>query len=235
MDGFQVEQESVSEFVPYTTTQWCDLSDNRYHLDVLGYQQQKTLGGVRCFEFNGSSYFQSATADTSAIDLRYGGTVEMWLYAASTAPSARKTIFEKKHSTVQSYQGELAVTWEVGQDLTYYRHLSNAPPTFTGSWGATYDQASIGSSMTAGAWNHVVIVLQPHLSTGQAYLNGVASGSYVQKSWQLPSRSENIRIGTGYAGTCLQGGVASVRLYSKIFDAADVKYNYGVTKARFGL
>lgn len=240
-DPYATDWSKVSSFVPYTNTKWNDLGPLKTPLELKdGTPYHNYISGSRAFEWNASAYFQSTTADGQLTDYRYGATIEMWLYASSTAPTARSTVFEKVGgtsgaTTLESYQTELAVSWNTSNTLDYYRHYApTTSPIYNNPGAASYDNASI-AAMTAGQWNHVVIVLNPHLSSGIGYLNGVVSGAYSQRAWLLPSQGGAIRVGNGYAGVCNAGAIATLRTYSKIFDADDVKYNYNVTKIRFGL
>jgi hypothetical protein len=222
-DGLQLEQSSSAttfNSMGNPTRKWYDLSENKIHLSPTGTINFTTLGGARCFGFNSSMYWSSTTTDAQKTDYRYGATIELWLYNQTKA--ARRTVFEKAGNTYQSYEQELAMTWETANDISCYRAYN------------PYDSGSSGA-LTNNAWNHVVLVLNPHLSPGQWYLNGVASGSYSQSARQLPPKANEIRIGGGYAGTVDAGGVAVVRTYSRMFDLEDVLQNYNASKQRFGL
>lgn len=223
VDGIQVEQSSTattfnSKSNPSRT--WYDMGPNQINLTPTGTINYTAYGGVTCFGFNGSMYWSSAIATAQLTDYRYGSTIELWLY--NQTKSVRKTVFEKAGNTYSSYEQEIAMTWEVANDISAYRAYN------------AYDYSS-STGLNNNAWNHCVMVLGPHLSPGQWYLNGVAAGSYTQRAVQLPPQANQIRIGTGYAGTVDTGGIAVVRTYRTMFDASDIAQLYANQKTRFGL
>lgn len=199
---------------------WYDLSENQINFTLAGTLNFTTLGGVKCFGFNSSMYCYSTTVDAQKTDYRYGSTIELWLY--NQTKSTRRTVFEKTGNSYASYEQEIAMTWETANDISGYRNYN------------AYDYSSSGA-LNNNAWNHVVCVLNPHLTSGQWYVNGTATGSWVQRAIQLPPQANYIQIGTGYAGTCDNGGVALVRTYRRIFDLEDVQQNYQAQKTRYGL
>jgi hypothetical protein len=222
-DGLQLEQSSAATtFNSFSNTsrRWFDLSGNNIHLSYTGTLNYTAYGGVNCFGFNSSLYWESTIAAAQLTDYRYGSTIELWLY--NQTKSVRKTVFEKAGNTYASYEQEIAMTWEVANDISAYRAYN------------AYDFSS-STGLNNNAWNHCVMVLGPHLSSGQWYLNGVAAGSYTQRAVQLPPQANQIRIGTGYAGTMDTGGVAVVRTYRTMFDASDIAQLYANQKTRFGL
>lgn len=223
VDGIQVEQSSAMtpfNSLPNPNRKWYDLGPNKITMSPTGTINYTQLGGARCFGFNGSNYWSSSTADAQKTDYRYGTTIEMWLY--NQTKGTRRTVFEKAGNSYQSYEQEIAMTWEVANDISGYRNYSS------------YDYSSSGA-LTNNSWNHVVAVLMPHLTAGQWYVNGAASGSWTQRAIRLPPQANGIYIGTGYAGTVDTGGVAVVRTYRRMFDADDVKQNYLAQRGRFGL
>jgi hypothetical protein len=136
--------------------------------------------------------------------------------------SARHTVFEKNGNTYQSYEQEIAMTWETANDISNYRAYN------------AYDYGSSGS-LNNNAWNHCVLVLYPYLGSGQWYLNGVASGSYTQRATIYPPKANAIMIGNGYAGIVDTGGIALARTYSTMFTADQVRQNFNACRGRFGI
>lgn len=216
---FNVDTTNLKSY-PGSGSTWYDLSENRINLTLSGTLNYTTLGGINCFGFNSSMYWYSTTVDAQKTDYRYGTTIELWLYNQTKA--SRRTVFEKTGNSHQSYEQEIAMTWETGNDISGYRNYSN------------YDYSSSGA-LNNNSWNHVVCVLNPHLTAGQWYLNGSSSGSWVQRAIRLPPKANYIQIGTGYAGTCVSGGIAIARTYRRIFDLEDVQQNFQVQRRRFGI
>lgn len=221
LDGltFHVDAANSKSYRSGSTT-WYDLGPNSINLTSYGTVNYTTLGGAACLGFNGSMYWYSSTADAQKTDYRYGSTIEMWLY--NQTKGTRRTVFEKAGNAHASYEQEIAMTWETGDNISCYRAYNS------------YDYGG-SPTLSVNAWNHVILVLFPHLSPGQWYLNGVAGGSYTQRAIQLPAQANGIYIGTGYAGTVDNGGVAIVRTYSRMFDAADAQQNFNAQRNRFGV
>lgn len=223
VDGIQVEQRNTtSRFnsMSNPTRRWYDISGNSINLTYAGTVNHTAKGGIDCFGFNSSMYWYSSTSDAQKTDYRYGTSIEMWLYN-ETKPT-RRTVFEKGGNSYQSYEQEIAMTWETGNDISGYRNYNG------------YDYSGSGA-LNNNAWNHVVCVLRPHLTTGQWYINGSASGSWTQRAIQLPPQANDIRIGNGYAGICDTGGVAVVRTYRTIFDNEDVLNLYNYQRREYGI
>lgn len=216
---FNVDAGNTKSY-PGSGSNWYDLGPNNINLSLIGTLNFTTLGNASCFGFNSSMYWTSTTDAAQTTDYRYGSTIELWLY--NQTKSVRKTVFQKNGNTYQSYEQEIAMTWEVSNDISGYRAYN------------AYDFSASGA-LNNNTWNHCVFVLGPYLGTGQWYVNGAASGSYTQRATQWPPQANEIVIGTGYAGTMDTGGVAVVRTYRSMFTASQVLQNYNATKTRFGL
>lgn len=206
-------------------TVWNDLSQ-RLVFNSQGTQTPfTTKNGVPCFDFNGSGYWECGT-NYSSVDLGGDCTIIMWFYCETTA--ARKTIFEKAGTTYQSYQQEIAVTWETANDFTYYSRQS---PNY--DYGGT-----AGNSLNA--WNMVGIKMSTGKTatarTGFYSKNGSAwAASYTSNSNTALVAAGAIRIGTGYAGTVTDGFISSVYCYNRMLSDNEIALNYNATKVRFGL
>jgi hypothetical protein len=217
--NFCVDAGDIQSY-PGSGTVWYDLSSNKIDLTSTGTVNFTTYGNARCFGFNGSMYWNSTVAKAQTTDYRQGATIELWLY--NQTKSVRRTVFEKNGNTYQSYEQEIAMTWEVANDISNYRAYLD------------YDYGSSGA-LNNNAWNHCVLVLYPYLGSGQWYLNGVASGYYTQRATIYPPRANAIMIGNGYSGIVDTGGIAIARTYSTMFTATQVLQNYNACKGRFGL
>lgn len=216
---FNVDAGNTKSY-PGSGSTWYDLSSNAINLTSSGTVNYTTLGGVKCFGFNSSMYWTSTVSDAQKTDYRYGATLEFWLY--NQTKGIRRTVFEKNGNAHASYEQEIACTWETNDAISCYRAYNS------------YDYGS-SPALTNNSWNHIILVLYPHLASGQWYINGVAGGWYVQRAIQLPAQANAIMVGNGYAGICDTGGVAIVRSYSKMFDQEDVSQNFNACRGRFGL
>ena len=206
---------------------WYDVSGNNLIFNSQGATQTPftTIGGSPCFDFNGSGYWECGT-NFNLVDLGGDCTIIMWFYCETMAE--RRTIFEKAGTSYASYQQEIAVTWETGNDFSYYSRQS-----------PDYDYANTTAS-TVNAWNMVGI----KMSTGKTTAARTGFYSKNGSAWQsyYTSRSNvalvaagAIRVGHGYAGTVTNGYISNVLCYNRMLTDAEILQNYNATKGRFGL
>ena len=212
---------------PGSGTNWYDLSKNKLIFAKQGTTQTPygTVGGASSFSFNSSGYWES-TANHSLVDLGGDCTVILWLY--EVGHSTRKTVFEKAGTSYGSYQQELAMTWEVAQDISYYSRYSPG-----------YDYAGT-PTCTTNAWNMMAIKMSTGRTTsartGFYSKNGAAwTASYSSQSNTALVSAGAIRVGTGYAGTCDNGSVGAVLCYNKMLSDEEIFQNYNAMRGRFGL
>jgi hypothetical protein len=170
--------------------------------------------------FNNSVYWRCSGAAGTGVDMAGGTTLVMWLYA--TDITTRKTVFEKAGTTNNSYEQEIACTWETSETISWYSRVS------------TYDSGSTASIGTSG-WKMVGI----RMSTGKQ--SGVARAGYYSingANWasNYNSRSTNVitpagelRIGTGYAGVVESGAVSQVMVWDKELTNAEISEIYNRT------
>ena len=186
------------------------------------------IGGVPCFAFNSSGYWQCSSG-FSQVDLGGDCTISIWFYSQS--PSVRRTIFQKAGTTFQSYEQEIAVTWELDSapNWSYYSRQS-----------AAYDYATVAGG-SHNKWNMMTITMTTGKTTsarvGVSYINGTtpATSYYNSRSSVALVAAGAIQIGTGYAGTVDVGYISSVCCYNRVLSATEVLQNYNATKTRFGL
>lgn len=182
-----------------------------------------TKNGVRCFDFNGSGYWECSDADSKKVDMRGNFTLILWYYSETV--SNRRTIFEKLGTSYVSYQQELAVTFEVGYNASWYRGYS-----------PDYDYSNV-ASWNNESWNQISIKGTTNLPRNGYYsLNGSAwTQNYGQRSTDDITQASSIRVGTGYSGTQEVGYISNVMVYNTLLSDSDIYQNYNVLKSRFGL
>ena len=212
---------------PGSGTKWYDLAQNlTFNSSGATPTPFTKINGVNCFDFNGSGYWE-CTSGYGNVDLGGDCTISIWIYAES--PSARRTIFQKNGTSYQSYEQEIAVTWEVdvAPNWSYYSRYS-----------AAYDYAGFAGG-GYGKWNMMTITMTTGKTTsarvGQAYINASATGYYTSRSNVAVVAAGAIQIGAGYAGVVEVGYINSVYCYNKVLNAGEVLQNYNATKTRFGL
>lgn len=212
---------------PGSGADWTDISNSKINFSAQGTQTPfTTLGGVKCFDFNGSGYWQSDSGD-DRVDMGGDCTLAFWMYAQDL--TERDTIFEKAGTGgATSYQREIAVTLETNEAFSYYSRLT-----------PNYDYGNTGA-MTLSAWNLMSLKMSSGKSatarTGFWSKNGSAySANYTSRSNTAVVAGGAIRIGFGYAGAVENGYIASLYVYDKMLSDTEILQLYNGTKKRFGL
>ena len=210
---------------PGTGTVWYDLCQGLVFNSAGTQTSIETLNNSKSFAFNGSGYWY-CNSGYSNVDLGGDMTLLMWLY--NKAFVTRRTVFQKAGTSYQSYEQEIACTWEPGNEVSWYSRYS-----------AAYDYGST-TPCTVNSWNLVGIKMSTgKTTTARAGYYSKNGGPWVQN---YTSRSNvavvaaaDIQIGTGYAGTCDTGNVGMVLTYNKMLNDSEVLQIYNSTKSRFGL
>jgi hypothetical protein len=197
---------------------WYDNVQN-IPMNLVGTANPKTLiQGIPAMQFNGSGYWESSTANGQACDMTGEFTLVMVVYASP--PPVRKTIFEKIPNTYQSYEQELAVTWETNNAMSYYTQ---------------YNAYSSGGTqaMSSNTWNFVGITIDATRQNGYYFTPILDFGDWIRNyssnSSNAPILANGIRIGSGYAGTVDVGYLHSCLIYGASLSAqrmANVRQYY---------
>lgn len=209
-------------------TKWYDISGNNLVFSTIGTALTRTLyGPAYGYTFNGSGYFR-CSSNYNLVDFGGDCTLIMWIY--NVMSGSRRTIFQKNGTVAQSYQQEIAVTWEVGSSFSYY---SRRTPN--------YDSAGAPAT-TANAWSMIAIKMSTGKTTacrtGYNSKNGSAwAQSYSCRSNIAVVAAADIQIGSGYAGTCNanSGAIGAVLCYNKMLSDAEILQNYNAMKSAYGL
>ena len=210
---------------PGSGTTWRDMSQNLTFNSFGTTTAWGDVGGTKALTFNGSGYWECST-NSSFVNLGGDCTIILWLY--EVGHGVRKSVFEKAGNTYASYQQEIAMTWEVSQNISYY---SRAIPDY--DFGST-------DVCTTNAWNMIAVKMSTGLTatarTGFISKNGSPwTANYTSRSNTALVAAGAIRIGTGYASTVDNGSIASVFCYNKMLSDAEILQNYNAQKSRFGL
>lgn len=210
---------------PGSGNTWYDMAQGLKFTSVNTQTPLETKDGALSFAFNNSGYWR-CTADYQKADFGDDYTLIMWLYDEGIGE--RDTIFEKAGTSYQSYEQEIAVTWEVDNRLTWYSRRN------------TYDYGNMPiDSISHNAWTMTAIKSSTGKATtartGFCSING---GNwidvYTSNSTSALLAAGEIRIGTGYAGTVESGNIAICLAYSKLLTNDEILQNYNALKWRFG-
>jgi hypothetical protein len=108
--------------------------------------------------------------------------------------------------------------------------------------GANLIQAQTnGYSVTSGEWSHVCVTKAAGLagSTVTSYINGVlVPTTIINNSLTDATTQGNLLVGAReYSGVTneFNGSISNVKIYNKALTAQEIKYNYNISKSRFGL
>lgn len=210
---------------PGSGTVWNDLCQGLVFNSTGTTTPLETISGARSFAFNGSGYWY-CNSGFGNVDLGGDCTLIMWIYSEDV--TVRKTIFEKAGTIYASYQQEIAVTWETSENFSYYSRQN-----------PSYDYGLINAG-NLNKWNMFGLKMSTGRTatsrTGFKSTNGSGWVSdYVSNSNTALTSAGEIRIGSGYAGTCDVGNVGMVLCYNKMLSDEEVIQNYNSTKTRFGL
>ena len=211
---------------PGSGTSWFDLGPNKLVFESAGTQTPlETVSNVKSFGFNGSGYWQCSTG-ASAVD--FGGDCTLLMWIRSEDIGVRKTVFEKAGTIYQSYEQEIAVTWEVADNFSWYSRYN------------TYDYAGT-DTISLNTWALVGIKMSSGKTTaartGFQSINGGPwkSASYVTNSATPVVAAGALRVGSGYAGAVDNGNIAAVICYNKMLNDAEIQQNFNALRGRFGI
>jgi hypothetical protein len=184
-----------------------------------------TVGGTRAFTFNGSGYWQM---DSGFNNVPLGGdcTIILWLY--EVGHSVRKTVFQKAGTVYSSYEQEIAMTWEIAQDISWYSRYSPA-----------YDFA-VTPVLDTNKWTMIAVKMSSGLTstarTGFYSKNGGAwVSSYTSRSSVALVTAGAVQIGSGYSGTVDNGSVSVVACYNRMLSDSEIRQNFEASRSRFGV
>lgn len=213
---------------PGSGTSWYDMAQNLVFTSFGTTQTPiETINGLTSFAFNGSGYWE-CTSGSNKVDLANDFTLIMWLYEETQ--TVRTTIFEKAGNTYNSYQQELAITWETSTSWSYYsRYDATNGYDFGGA-----------DTFTNLAWNMMAIKMSHGKSstarTGFYSKNGAPwTSNYTSRSSTAITPAGNLRVGNGYAGVIGNGNIATVMVYNYMLSNTEIYNLYQSYKYRFNI
>ena len=210
---------------PGSGTSWFDLGPNKLVFESAGTQTPlETVSNVKSFGFNGSGYWQCSTG-ASSVDFGGDCTLLMWIRSEDIA--VRKTVFEKAGTIYQSYEQEIAVTWETAENFSWYSRYADYDYAGTDITGLN-TWALVGIKMSSGK--------TPAARTGFQSINGSPwTGAYTSRSATPLVAAGALRVGNGYAGAVDNGNIASVICYNKMLNDAEIQQNFTALRGRYGI
>lgn len=210
---------------PGSGTSWFDLGPNRLTFSSLGTQTPiETVGGVSSFGFNGSGYWECST-NASTVD--FGGDCTLLMWIRSEDIGVRKTVFEKAGTIYQSYEQEIAVTWETAENFSWYSRYNlydfgGTEVINLNTWALVGIKMSSGKTATARTGFYSI--------NGSPWISG-----YTSRSSTALTAAGALRVGNGYAGVVDNGNLASVICYNKMLNDLEIQQNFNALRTRFGI
>jgi hypothetical protein len=209
---------------PGSGTTWTDLVQGIAFSSFGTQTPVEVVNGATSFAFNNSGYWQS-TSGHENVDMGGDCTLLMWIYAENV--TTRKTIFEKAPTIYNSYEQEIAVTWEVDETFSWYSRYN------------TYDYG-LTPAISQNKWSLVGIKMSSGRTasarTGFYSINGGNwISNYTSRSSTSLVSSGALRVGNGYAGVVENGNISMVMCYNKMLSDNEIQQNYNALKSRFGL
>jgi hypothetical protein len=153
-----------------------------------------TVGNIPCVAFNGSGYFTSNATDCDKVDCTGATTIIYCIYTGT--PGGRRTILQKDGTSYNSYEQEHAFTLETARKMSWYQGYD------------AYDYVNTVTENTCpeNAW--FLLAGKIDASRQNIYWwtgNAWGSNTNNNRTDNQILRATTLRVGNGYAGTCLSG------------------------------
>ena len=204
---------------------WYDLANGIKFNAINGTLPHLDIYGTQAFEFNNASYWQSESGH-ELVDM--GGDMTLLMWVNSTDIGERDTIFEKAGIEYNSYEHEIAVTWEPNEGFRWYSRRGTYGFGRTNSIG-TSGWHLVGIKMTTGKLNGVA-------RQGWWSIDGGAwIPDYTERSTTAILPAGPIRVGQGYAGPVESGGIGMVAVWDRTITDDEVNQVWQSQRSKYGL
>ena len=176
------------------------------------------VGGIvgQALSFDGVNDYVDA-GNGASLDMTGDMTIEFWMNPNIWVAGGACRI-------IDSSDGGWSKGWLVGQD--------GGPRLFyiTAQAGGVKQQSFANpTAITAGVWQHVVIIRSG--ATATFYVNGVnqtqSSATHIDPD---PATGTNTRIGTGIDNWPFNGSLDEVRIYNRVLSIDEIKQHYEQTR-----
>lgn len=218
-DGLQVERaSSITTFNSKTNannTNWFDASSTTTASITgnLSYSSNQLL-------FDGSSY--ATILYNSKFNFDTSQTICIWLKPTEA------DLVNRRNPYNQAYGGGGTITHEIDGTLTYYWGTAGTNTT-------PYSSAGSGG-FTVGLNESAYITVVRDITNVKMYKNGILLSTTTNPYGNtVVTGTQNILIGSGYAGPAYQGNIPTIQLYTTALTADQVLQNFNATRGRYGL
>lgn len=199
---------------PGSGSTWFDLSGNGNNATLTGSPLSNGTSN-----FTGTEY---ATVPFDAADFTFNYEQTIMLALRPTENDANR-----RNPYNQAYGGGGTITHEIAGDFNYYYGTAgtNALP-YTG----------VGSGMTVAQNEWAIIATSRSTPSNfmRWYKNGVLYTNQASAYAQITTGTQNILIGTGYAGAYI-GSIDYVAVYDTALTTDELQRNFNALRGRFGI
>jgi hypothetical protein len=218
-DGLQVERSSsMTAFNSKTNANnanWFDASSTTTASITgnLSYSSNQLL-------FDGSSY--ATILYNSKFNFDTSQTICIWL------KPTEDDLVNRRNPYNQAYGGGGTITHEINGTLTYYWGTA-------GTNTSPYSSAGSGG-FTVGLNESAYITVVRDITNVKMYKNGILLSTTTNPYGNtVVTGTQNILIGSGFAGPAYQGNIPTIQLYTTALTADQVSQNFNATRGRYGL
>lgn len=218
-DGLQLERTSVMTTFNSKTntngTNWFDATSTTTASITgnLSYSSNQLL-------FDGSSY--ATILYNSKFNFDTSQTICIWLKPTES------DLVNRRNPYNQAYGGGGTITHEINGTLNYYWGTAGTNTTPYSSAG------SVG--FTVGLNESAYITVVRDITNVKMYKNGILLSTTTNPYGNtVVTGTQNILIGSGYAGPAYQGNIPTIQLYTTALTADQVLQNFNATRGRYGI
>ena len=216
---------------PGTGTDWYDLTNNKFHMNLINGPTFSTVSGVKCFSLDGSN-------DKGVCDGTISGSVEATVANLGLTTTNPKTVVCWVNKNANAPGNDDGTIFDLGDSGSNGREFAlrgwGSPWT---SWRAQFwgDADYDFTYDTIDKWTMFSVVYGID-RIGKTYANDTLAGEDSSSYDLTTGGSTPFTMGKWDYGTNWWGGrVAMFMVYNKGLTAAEVKQNFDAHKGRFGL
>lgn len=199
---------------PGSGSTWFDLSGKGNHGALTG---SPLLNGTT--NFTGTEY-ATVTFDSADFTFDFEQTIILAL-----RPNENDATRRNPYN--QAYGGGGTLTHETGGGFNYYYGTSglNASP-----------YVGVGTTFTVLQNEWAIVSISRSISGNyvRLYKNNVLYNEYIPSYAQITTGTQNILIGSGYAGGYI-GNIDYVALYNRALTTLEIQKNFNALRGRFGI
>jgi hypothetical protein len=170
------------------------------------------------FSFNGSNSSLTVPFNSSLFTFNSEQTIIIWMKNQSPS-TARRNPYN------QAYAGAGTITHEYDTGFNYFYGTGG---------GDNSPYTNLYTSFNVVVGETAMVCFTRNTTTVSCYKNGVFSNSMVNPYGSVVTGTNNITIGSGYAGA-FGGSLYAVQLYNRALTASEVAQNFAAQRGIYGV